>query len=285
MIESLDHVAVVSAHPDVLFGCYERLGFSLTPLSMHQGAVKAGDAPIPWGTGNRCAMFESGYLELLAIIDPKRYCGIFPSLLERYEGLHIIAFGCGEIEKESERLADAGIATGGVVALQRDLETASGIRRARFSLLRPASSEAAEGRINIIQHHTPELLWQPHLLTHPNGAVALTEVVVCVDDPGEVAARYRRILGLEPVRAGRAARFDLPRGRFVLVGTDDLADLVPGIAQPVIPFIAAFAVATEAPDDTRRFLEKGEIAFDDRDGKLSVSAADACGTILRFEPA
>jgi hypothetical protein len=90
---------------------------------------------------------------------------------------------------------------------------------------------------------------------------------------------------VEPVRVGRAARFDLPRGRFVLVGADDLGELVPGIAPPVIPFIAAFTVATEALDDTRRFLDRREIPFHDRDGKLSVSGADACGTILIFEPA
>ena len=284
MIESLDHVAVVSAHPEMLFGTYERLGFHLTPLSMHHGAVNAGEDPIPWGTGNRCAMLRSGYLELLAIIDPTRYCGIFPSLLERYAGLHIIAFGCQDALAEEKRLIDTGVATDGVVTLQRDLETDDGMKRARFSLLRPARSEAAEGRINFIQHHTPDYLWQPSLLDHPNRAVALREVVVCVDDPGEAAERYGRILGISPVRTGRAQQLDMAQGSLVLVSPGDLPTTVPADVPPFVPFIAAFSVATDAPDVTRRHLETGEIPFERENGNLVVPAGEACGTILVFEP-
>ena len=284
MIESLDHVAVVSPRPDELFGSYERLGFNLTPLSMHQGAVKAGDAPIPWGTGNRCAMFKSGYLELLAIIDPARYCGIFPDLLERYVGLHIIAFGCQDVAREHERLDRTGVETNGVVALQRELETKDGMRRARFSLLRPARSEAAEGRINIIQHHTPEHLWQPHLLDHPNRAVGLREVVVCVEDPEEAADRYSRILGISPVSAEGTQRINMAHGRLVLVAADNLLNILPANVPPTIPFIAAFTVATDAPDATEVLLETGGIPFEKSDGNLVVSADEACGTLLVFEP-
>ena len=284
MIESLDHVAVVSSRPEILFETYERLGFNLTPLSMHHGAVNAGEDPISWGTGNRCAMLRSGYLELLAIIDPTRYCGIFPLLLERYEGLHIIAFGCQDVLAEENRLVDAGIATDGVVALQRDLETDDGMKRARFSLLRPALSEAAEGRINIIQHHTPDYLWQPRLLNHPNRAVALREVVVCVDDPREAAERYRRILGISPVRVGHTVRLDMAQGSFVLVNPGNLPNIVPADVPPVVPFIAAFSVATDALDVTRRHLETSDIPFEMAKGNLVVSASEACGTILLFEP-
>ncbi len=91
MITCLDHVAVVSRHADALFGAYERLGFALTPLSMHSGALGPGGPVVPWGTGNRCAMLRAGYLELIAIVDEERPCGIFPELLRRYKGLHIIA--------------------------------------------------------------------------------------------------------------------------------------------------------------------------------------------------
>lgn len=285
MIDSLDHVAVVSDRPDTLFQCFERLGFQLTPLSMHRGTVAPDEAPIPWGTGNRCAMLKSGYLELMAIIDPSLFCGIFPELLQRYEGLHIIAFGCADVQQERKRLTGSGIETDPVVDLQRDLETNDGLKRARFSLLRPARKEAGEGRINIIQHHTREYLWQPQLLDHPNRAVALREVVVCVEDPGEAAARYRRILGISPTQSGPVERFDLPSGRFVLVGADDLPAVVPGAAAPVMPFIAAFSVATEAPDEVRRVLENGEIPFAEKGGNLLVSARAACGTIVTFEPA
>ena len=44
-VETLDHVAVVSDRPETLFSSYERLGFQLTPLTQHSGAVKPGEQP------------------------------------------------------------------------------------------------------------------------------------------------------------------------------------------------------------------------------------------------
>ena len=283
LIDSLDHVAVVSRRADALFDAYERMGFVLTPVSRHSGSIRPGEPPVPWGTGNRCAMFRSGYLELLAIIEPDMFCGMFPALLDKYEGLHIMAFGCDDAGAAETRLRDSGVGVQGIVSLQRELETPDGTGLARFSLVRLEPDEAPEARLNVIQHHTPELLWQPHLLSHPNRAVALVELVTCVADPDEAGARYARLLGVDRERRGAARILTLPRGRFVLVAPGDLAAVLPGITAPVVPFVAAFSVATEDLARTRRCLEEGGVGFEEWDGRVMVPREAGCGAVCIFE--
>ncbi len=285
MITSLDHVAVVSRHADALFGAYQRLGFALTPLSMHVGALGPGEPLVPWGTGNRCAMFRLGYLELIGIVDAARPCGIFPELLQRYEGLHIIAYGCSDAEAEMARLESDGVDVQGIVALQRELSTPDGTDLARFSLVRLAPEEAREGRLNIIQHHTPDLLWQPRQLEHPNRAVALVEVTVCVADADEAAGRYSRILGVAANDQGPGRVFDLPQGRLRLVAPDELGDAVPGAIAPTLPFIAAFTIATESLDSVEEILVHNDVEFERENERVVVARDVAQGAVCLFEPA
>ncbi len=284
MINCLDHIAVVSNRADALFSSYERLGFVLTPLSMHRGSVKPGEPPVPWGTGNRCAMFRAGYLELLAIIDPTIYCGVFPDLLERYEGLHILAFGCDDARAEEARLARSGMEVLGIITLKRELETPDGTGLARFSLVRLAPELSPEGRLNIIQHHTPELLWQPHQLDHANGAQALVELVACVADPEEAARRYEAVLGTPSRRRGPAYSLDLSDGRFMLVSPDDLGAIIPAPHPNVVPSIVSFTVATDRIDHVGDLLASADVAAEQDGHRLIVPAEFGCGAICIFEP-
>jgi hypothetical protein len=52
-----------------------------------------------------------------------------------------------------------------------------------------------EGLLQIAQHDTPELVFQPKYMLHPNGAVALTELVLCCDHPKTYIDKYERITG------------------------------------------------------------------------------------------
>jgi adenine-specific DNA-methyltransferase len=66
----LDHVGIVVPDLEAARQAYDRLGFRLTPRSPHEGRLTP-DGPVEtWGSGNHCAMFRRGYLELLGITDP-----------------------------------------------------------------------------------------------------------------------------------------------------------------------------------------------------------------------
>jgi hypothetical protein len=104
---------------------------------------------------------------------------------------------------------------------------------------------APEGRIQLIQHETPELMWQEPLLDHPNRAVALIEAVLCVFDLAEPAARFSRLTGVPVRQADGAAILDLGQGgHLVLCERAGLPRILPGLTPPTLPWIAGFSVAT-----------------------------------------
>ena len=65
--------------------------------------------------------------------------------------------------------------------------------QARFALL--PLHDAPEGRVQLVQHLTPELLWQERFLDHPNRAVALEAAILAVETPAASAARRSRFAG------------------------------------------------------------------------------------------
>ena len=65
-INNINHVGMAVRDIAVTVDRYEAMGFQLTPYSPHSAAWKPGDPVQPLGSGNRCVMFESTYLEILA---------------------------------------------------------------------------------------------------------------------------------------------------------------------------------------------------------------------------
>lgn len=242
---ALDHVGVCSAHPQALWAAYERLGFLLTPVARQSGPRAPGLPPERLATGNRCAMLRQGYLELLGLIEPGLFDNGLAGLLARYEGTHILAFGVPDAAAELPRLQRAGLAIPGVVPLQRPLDdTAPDGPLARFSRL--PIPDAPEGRLQLIQHHTPELLWQERWLTHPNRAVALEEAILAVPEPAGTAARLARLTGgvLQPDPAGGYA-LPLREGHLRILPPEALEAVLPGVTPPALPCIAGFTVRTD----------------------------------------
>jgi hypothetical protein len=239
---TLDHVGIAGRDLGALAAAYAALGFRLTPIAQHHAPGPDGVVR-PIGTGNRCAMLGRGYLELIAVVDPALPSNTLDRFLARYEGLHIVAFGIDDPEAELARLRQGGSAIGGIAWLERPVETPEGVRMARFARL--PSPEAPEGRMQLIRHLTPELLWQPGLLEHPNRAVSLDETILAVADPAEVAGRLGRLVGREPAPAEDGFVLPLGTGRLGIQSAAGAARRLPGLAIPCLPFIAAVVIGTE----------------------------------------
>ncbi len=283
-INALDHLAVMVTDLTLAGAAYERLGFNMTPVSQHSGALTAGAEAEPWGTANRCAMFRQGYLELMGVIDPDLYDNHVPEFLDRYEGIHILAFGTDDAAATADSLAAAGFGATGVHALARPLDTPEGERLAKFNLVRVPPAETPEGRVLAIEHLTRDYLWQARYLDHPNGAVALTGLVVCVGDVDEAARRYSRYFGLSPKNDGVTANFELETGRFVLLNPTALVSRY-GMEPPTLPFAAAFSVAVKHLNDTQKLLEQNNVEFRSQNGAVLVSPAEAHGATIMFAQA
>ncbi len=216
---ALDHVGVVTDDLHVLVEQYQQLGFMLTPLS------RQADGRI----GNRCAMLRRSYIELLAVVDPKASSATLDRFLQRYAGIHIMAFSIDDPRSALARLRRAGIeaCTSQLSRAIDDMHPAGG--RARFALIQ--TQEQPEGRINLVHHLTPEVLWQERFLMHANHAESLDAVVIVVAEPADTAARFSRLVGcaVVPDPEGGFA-LDLMHGRVLLRAFNADAPAVPCIA-------------------------------------------------------
>jgi hypothetical protein len=278
---TLDHVGFCTDAPQDLWAVYERLGFTLTPIARQSAARTQGGPVERTGIGNRCAMLRHGYLELLGILDPSLFDRGIGNFIARYRGLHILAFGVNDAEAELPRLRRAGFDIPGVVPLQRPVDDdAPDGPLARFS--RVPMPDAPEGRLQLVQHLTPELIWQERWMDHANRAVALEAAILVVADPAEAGARLSRLTGgvLEPDPAGG---FMLPfqQGRLRILPPMALEAVLPGVVAPTLPFIAGFVVRTDDGNAAARALLAGMETREAPDG-LMVPPELAGGAAMVF---
>jgi hypothetical protein len=281
---NLDHVAHFVPHIDSASAALERLGFTLTPFSAQSHRLEPGGPVLPAGTGNRCMMLKQGYLEFLTPTGDTPVANQLRTAIKRYVGVHLIAFGTSMPDIDHGRLAKAGFEPLAPVALQRQIETVSSPDTARFTVVRVPPGVMAEGRIQFCQQHTPHLVWQARWLDHPNRAQALAGVLLCVEDPRQVAQRYARFTGLLPRVTGRSWRIDTARGFLLFVEPEALMRKF-GLTAPTLPWIAGY------------ILESGDIAASSHylhgancdvtlleSRRLLVKLPPALGGIAIFEP-
>src|SRR3954464_5830081 len=133
---NLDHVAHFVPHIDAASAIFERLGFTLTPFSAQSHRLDPKGPLVPAGTGNRCVMLERGYIEFLTPTGDTPLAEQLRAAMRRYIGVHLIAFGTGAAAVDHARLVQQGFEPLPPVALQRPIDTESGVGTARFTVVR-----------------------------------------------------------------------------------------------------------------------------------------------------
>lgn len=280
----LDHVGLFSAALEMISAQYEQLGFCLTPQSQHANSPGPGLPAVMRGTANRCAMLKQGYIELLAVVDPDLDGLGVPDALARYAGMHILAFQTQDPEHTQTRLQAAGFSAA-VAHLQRSVNTPDGSGLARFTQLRTPPEAMPEGRVFILRHETPELVWQPAYLSHPNTAVALAEIIVAVDDLAQAGQRYARYFDCPAETAAGKASYVLRQGTFTLMLASALEQAFPQVTIPTLPFPAVLVIDVLSLETAAQVLISNNVPFERGAGQLVVAAEFAGGAIMVFHQA
>ena len=254
----LDHIAHWVPDLGAAGETLQSLGFVLTPWSEQHASPRPGAPVSPVGSANRCIMLRSGYLEVLAPLSPTPIGRELQAGIERYVGVHLLAFGTSDTKAEQARLENLGFPQRPVVALRREVETeGGGTATLRFTVGRAELGSMAEGRVQFLTHHTPEHLWQTRYLGHPNTAEDLAEVWIVVANLDEAATRYAAYLDLPANRIGPgSAAISLSRGRVTLFTTDAFVERLPGAEVPTLPFIAGYGLAVSDPARARALAER-----------------------------
>lgn len=284
-LHNLDHVAYFVPERAAMHAALLQLGFAPTPFSLQQHRLHPGAELTPAGTGNHCVMLREGYLEFLVPVADTPVAAQLRQSIDRYVGAHSIVFGTEDADADAARLAAEGFDPLPAIALQRMIDTPEGERTARFTVLRVPPGTMAEGRIQFCRHHTPAFVWQARWLEHPNRALGLAGVSVCVPDVAEAAARYSRFTGLVPLSERGEALVPTSRGWVRFVDAARCTDLF-GAAAPSLPWIAVCEIVSSDLAATRRCLEGNGLSTTRLDdARLRVDAPAAVGGAFVFRAA
>jgi len=253
----LDHLAHFVRDADAASRAFARCGFAPTPVSIQVSPDPAGGVS-PTGTGNVTAMFTRGYVEVLFKTSDTPLAREFDAALDHRAGLHLVAFAVADAAQAHRRLAADGFAVRPLVNMSRPVDTETGPGRAAFTIARVQPGVMAEGRIQMLTHHTEPTVWQRRWLKHPNSAVGLIDVVIAVADVGEAAQRFARFTGCAATPTPGGALIRLDRGGVYLVSHDRVTERLPEVPVTSLPFIVGYAVRVQS-------LAAAEAAVDDAD--------------------
>lgn len=264
---ALDHLGLCARDPAPLWAAWERLGFALSPMAQQSGR-RTPDGPVePFGSVNRCAFLRHGYVELLGILDASLFGNGVDRFVERHAGAHILALAMDDAEGNLARLRRGGLHIPGIAWLQRPVE--DGGPTARFARL--PFPDAPEGRVQLVQHLTPELVWDARWMGHRNGADALEAAILVSAEPAAATARLARLAGLaaepDPLAgfrlrlpgAARAAGPDSPAmaTSIRILPPEALPRALPGVVAPALPFMAGMVIRTVDKAASARALLRG----------------------------
>jgi long-chain acyl-CoA synthetase len=251
----LDHVGHFVPAIEAASRALADAGFAPTPVSVQ---TQPGDGGLT-GTGNVTAMLTRGYVEVLFRTADTLLGRELDAALARYCGVHLVAFAVPDAAGAHKRLDESGFRMRPLVEMQRKIDLRSerssapssfspprGGREepgiAAFTVARLEPGEMPEGRIQLLTHRTEQMVWQPRWLSHPNGALGLTSVLIAVRDLDEAAQRFARLTGRPARPSSLGPTIDLDRGRVELVRADTLSQMLQ-VPIPSLPFIGAYAIS------------------------------------------
>jgi hypothetical protein len=275
-ITGIDHTLVGVQDLEAARKVWQTLGFTVTPRGRHIG----------WGTGNYCIMFESGYVELLGIVQPTEFLNGLDVFLKSREGLMGLAFGTDDAKRLQKSLQDAGVASDGPKDLKRKLELPEGEALPAFSLLFPDKKALPDLNAFVTQHLTPEIIRRKEWVRHANRARRLVSVTVVAADPAQTALGYLPIFGPDRIKASDAMtvvdtgagaiRFVTPGGLRILYEA-----LLP-LPDFVTPWIAAMKIEVADKNRCRDFLKDRNVPVEKTGKGCLVPPEIANGCILEL---
>jgi len=205
-------------------------------------------------------MLTRGYMEVLFKTADTPLGREFAASLARYSGIQLAAFAVADANAWHRQLGEAGFRTRPIAPFKRPVDTETGTATAAFTVARVEPGEMAEGRIQMLTHHTEDAVWQKRWLVHPNGARGLASLVIVVADVDEAAARYARFTRRAAVQTQAGQAVALDRGRIDIVTREAFAAALPEIAIPSLPFVGGYGVTVASLDGAEATLRSGGLA-------------------------
>jgi hypothetical protein len=237
---------------------YERMGFTLTPQAQH-----------PFGTGNRLAQLQGGFLEVLGVTRPELIADAGPGefsfgaynrdFLASREGFSMIAFESAGPDRDRAAFEAAGLEVAAPFAFTRMARQPDGSEvEMGFDLTFVPRETAPAAAIFTCSHrHKPEQFYKPAYQSHANGALRIKSVAIETADPVATNA-FLAAMDVDP------ALFEVDVG--VVSGER----------------LAGYAVTVEDTTAAAGALRAGGVAFEVDGENLTVGPDAGLGTRITF---
>tara|TARA_B100000530_G_C15899789_1_gene464882 strand:- start:240 stop:1169 length:930 start_codon:yes stop_codon:yes gene_type:complete len=260
----------------------EKLGFQISDTNIQYNEDADGILQRTH-TSNKLAKLNLGFIEVLAATGKSPLANQLTNMLERYQGLHVIALTNADINATAKRLAAAGLEMQDPAHLRRKVIVDGKETLMVFTVLRAKPGTYPEGRLQILTNHTPENFWLPGEMDHGNRADTLTDLLICVEDVQETVRRYETFFGAQAIKIGGIQTLDLTRGRFHFATPNQVAKMLPGFNAPTLPFTCGQGLGSQDLAASKKYFAGAGIfpVFED-DDFYCIGPEDALGAYLLF---
>lgn len=213
----IDHLVLNVSDLDEAFRVYQRLGFVLSPRAEHEAL----------GTANHVFVFSDTYCELLGVVRPAVASATVGGALAAVSGISGLAL-CGSADGARADYGGRGIVAGDAIEFSRDARVGDQVSTARFRISRLEEGAAPGFFAFVCEHLTPELVWHPAAMIHPNGVHGVEQVLLRADQPVSAARRFARLRPGSVTEDGGVGRVDLGP-QLCLYRPSDLTARYPGL--------------------------------------------------------
>ena len=275
----IDHLMCGVDDPQQAGAAFERLGFTVTPLSVIA----------PMGLGNRCVLFRdaapggANYLELMGILDAAKVPPVMQQTLAGSQGIKSSVLSCRDADACHAALQSGGYAPPTPpIHMSRQWQLGDRVVEPAFAVLLPM---AAPLTFNVAQHKTPQLYLDPDWTRHANTAAGVRYVMAAAEKPHAAADFFARLFGSQP-RTMAPDRLEVPGVRTHLrvataaAWTSALGRRVPASEQPRY---LGFGIAVDDLQACAGSLRQSGVGFTAAGPRLLVEPQDACGNLVVFE--
>ena len=201
----IDHLVLCVRDLEAARRFYGRLGFTTTPPAVH-----------PFGTGNSLVQLQGNFLELLSVVEPDRVPAMAPGefsfgafnrdFLARRQGMSMLVFQSDDARRDQREFAGKGLTTYAPFDFSRKAMLPDGSTvTVGFSLAFVTDPRMPAAAFFVCQQHAPEYFWKPEYQRHPNGARAVTEVIMTAEAPATFAELFEGLQGPQSVSVGEGA--------------------------------------------------------------------------------
>jgi catechol 2,3-dioxygenase-like lactoylglutathione lyase family enzyme len=282
----IDHLVLCVRDLEAARRFYGGLGFTTTPPAVH-----------PFGTGNSLVQLQGNFIELLSVVEPEKIPPMAPGrfsfgafnrdLLARRQGMSMLVFQSDDARRDQREFAEKGLTTYAPFDFSRKARLPDGGEvTVGFSLAFVTDPRMPEAAFFVCQQHAPEYFWKPEYQQHPNGARAVTEVVMAAEQPASFAALFEGLQGPGAVSvADGALRVETALGRITLLDRARLGQRFPDMANPRAPdtpYFAGYRVAVADLGRTEAVLRQASAPLRREVGRILVPSTEALGVAIEF---